>query len=68
MATQKQSPMGLVEDKLGVQCKRARRMGTRGAWVCTTGGWLGDRREGEKSTDLHTLLMGGILGGLQARN
>ena len=64
MATQKQSPMGLVEDKLGVLCERAQRMGTRGAWVCTTGGWRCDRREGEKSMDLHTLSMGGILGGL----
>ena len=51
MATQKQSLMGLVEDKLGVRCRRERRMGTRGAGVCTTGGWRGDRREGEKSMD-----------------
>ena len=64
MATQKQSPMGLVEDKLGVRCEQARRMGRRGAWMCTTGGWRGDRREGKKSMNLHTLPMGGILGGL----
>ena len=49
MATQKQSPMGLVEDKPRVRCERERRMGTRGVWVCTNGGWRGDRREGEKS-------------------
>ena len=49
MGTQKPSPMGLVEDKLGVRCERERRMGTREAWVCTTGGWHGDRREGEKA-------------------
>ena len=48
MATQKQSSMGLVEDKLGVRCERGRQMGTRGASVCTTGGWRGDRREAEK--------------------
>ena len=48
MAIQKQSPMGLVEDKLGVQCGRQRRMGTRGAGVCTTGGWRGDQRQGGK--------------------
>ena len=51
MASQKQSPMGLVEDKLGVRCGRERQMGTRGAGMCITSGWRGDRREGEKSMD-----------------
>ena len=64
MATVRQSLMGLVEDKLGVWCERERRMGTRGAWVCTTRGWRGDQGEGEKSMDCHTLPMGGILGAL----
>ena len=64
MATEKQIPLGFVEDKLGVRCERVRRMRTQGAWVCTTGGGRGDRREGEKSMDSHTLTMGGILGGL----